>query len=288
VTSSAPFSVAVALVVYGQSDATIARMLDQLESLECKPLPVYLVANEPERSLRHFGSRATVLEPLSNLGFCGGVNLAARAVDESAHSHLLLVNLDVELLAGDLIARLAEVFSIRPDCAFASPGIVFWPDTSLVWYRGGRIVRPIWTARQPGIGRPWPATSRGAVRTDYFSGCCALIDLASFLRVGGFDETLFMYYDEVELATRVAREESKFCYLLDEPLVAHEKPGRKFNENESYYHARNSRWLLGRYERGWHYVVGRIGQYLLMPLQLTRCDSRASRAAYLRGFRAKG
>jgi GT2 family glycosyltransferase len=97
-----------------------------------------------------------------------------------------------------------------------------------------------------------------------------------------------MYYDEVELATRVKREESGFCYLLDEPLVAHEKPGRKFNENESYYHARNSRWLLSRYEHGWRYVVGRIGQYLLMPLQLTRCDSRASRAAYLRGFRSHG
>jgi GT2 family glycosyltransferase len=286
VTSPAPFSVAVALVVFGQSDATIARILDQLESLEFKPLPVFLVANEPERSLRHFESRATVLEPLSNLGFCGGVNLAARAAENA--SHLLLVNLDAELLAGDLVARLAEVFSIRPDCAFVSPGIVFWPDTSLVWYRGGRIMRPMWTARHPGIGRPWTAASRGAVRTDYFSGCCALVDLTTFLRVGGFDESLFMYYDEVELATRVAREESKLCYLLDEPLVAHEKPGRQFNENESYYHARNSRWLLGRYEHGWRYVVGRIGQYLLIPLQLTRCDSRASRAAYLRGFRAKG
>jgi GT2 family glycosyltransferase len=288
VTSSAPFSVAAALVVYGQSDAAISRMLDQLESLEWTPLPVYLVANEPDRSLRHFSSRATVLEPLSNLGFCGGVNLSARAAAESAHTHILLVNLDAELLAGDLIARLAQVFSTHSDCAFASPGIVFWPDTSLVWYRGGQIVRPIWTARHPGIGRPWSATSRGVVRTDYFSGCCTLVDLSCFLRVGGFDETLFMYYDEVELATRVARDESKFCYLLDEPLVAHEKPGREFNENESYYHARNSRTLLRRYERGWRYVVGRVGQYLVMPLQLTRCDSRASRAAYLRGFRTKG
>ncbi len=285
-TSPAPISVAVALVVYGQSDATIARVLDQLESLEHKPLPVYLVANEPERSLRHFESRATVLEPLSNLGFCGGVNLAARAAVSA--SHLLLINLDAELLASDLVARLAQVFSIRPDCAFVSPGIVYWPDTSLVWYRGGRIVRPMWTARHPGIGRPWAAASRGVVRTDYFSGCCALVELATFRRVGGFDESLFMYYDEVELATRVAREESKYCYLLDEPLVAHEKPGRKFNENESYYHARNSRWLLGRYERGWRYVAGRIGQYLLIPLQISRCDSRASRAAYLRGFRARG
>ena len=65
-TTATPISVAVVLVVYGQSDATIARMLDQLESLEGASLPVYLVANEPERSLRHFGSRATVLEPLSN------------------------------------------------------------------------------------------------------------------------------------------------------------------------------------------------------------------------------
>ena len=280
-------SVAVVLVIYEQSDSLISRLLDQLDSLSWKPLSVYLVANEPQRSLRHFETRATVLEPSSNLGFCGGVNLAAKTAHTQSHSHLLLLNIDVELLVDDLVSRLATVFSMKDDCAFVSPGIVYWSDTSLVWYRGGQILRPFWIARHPGIGRKWRPGSRGVVRTDFFSGCCVMVDLASFLRAGGFDTKLFMYYDEADLAKRVADLDGRYSYLLDEPLLAHDKPGRKFNVNEAYYQARNSRILLDRNERGLAHLIGRSAQFAVAPLQLMRCESATARAAYWRGLRTR-
>jgi GT2 family glycosyltransferase len=278
-------SVAAGLVVYGQPDSTILQMVERIQHLDGHPFAVYVVVNEPARLVDLPPAKATLLIPGSNIGFCGGANLAARTAMDDGHSHLLLVNLDAHVLASDLVTRLLEVFRAHDDCAFASPGITFWPDTSRVWYRGAHVLRPLWVSRHPRINRRWQGGSRGAVRTGYFSGCCALIDLSVFLALRGFDEHLFMYYDEADLAMRAKQQLGRYSYLLDEPMVAHAKPGRKLNTDEAFYHARNSRLLLSRYESGFRRVIGRASQLAVLPPQLLRCDSGAARTAYIAGFR---
>lgn len=281
--SSSRVSVAAVLVVFGQSDDVINDVLEQIEELSWKPICSYIVNNNVGRSLDDLRP-SSLLVPESNLGFCGGVNLGARQALKDGHTHLLILNLDVKILSCDLISELMGVFRRREDCAFVSPGISFWPQTDRVWYRGGRILRPMWLTLHPGIGSQWLNVTGTDVRTDYFSGCCVLADLNVMLSSGGFDEDLFMYYDEADLATRVAEKKSMFSYFLDVPLVAHEKEGRRFNEIEAYYHARNSRKLLDRYETGAKHAIGVTAQLLVIPLQIVRCNSSKARRAYIRGF----
>ncbi len=277
-------SIAVAVVAFGHTNAQITSTLTKWASQTRTPDQAFVVANAPLENLNAIEAIATVLTPGTNLGFTGGANLAARAAAEAGATHLLLTNLDVEILSNELLAKLEAAFVGRPDATFVSPSVALWPDTSLVWYRGAHIARPIWVSRHPGINRPFHGPSQGVVRTGYFAGCCALIDLARFNELGGFDEGLFMYYDEAELSLR-ADAMGWHCYLVDEPLLAHEKDGRAFTPNESYWHARNSALLLNRFEHGPRRYVGKLGQWLMAPVQMTRCDSRAARKSYFAGLR---
>lgn len=278
-------NVAVVLVVYRHTDDEIAAVIAQIESLTGGPYRVFLVDHDIGRSFGPLTSNVVVLRPATNSGFCGGVNLAARAAVEAGFDQLLLLNLDVHELDVDLVMRLREVMVTHPDAAFVSPAIRQWPRGETLWYRGGEILRPLWMTRHPGLGDSVKTCDGGVRRTDYFSGCCALVDVAAFIAVEGFDERLFMYYDEADLATRMERGQHRFSYLLDTPLLAHEKSGRAFNQNESYFHARNARVVLERYESGWRRWAGRLGQRALAPLQMLRCSGAEGRRQYRRGMK---
>jgi len=276
-------SLALILVAYHHTEAEITHMLDQWELQSRPPDRVYVVENSPLQLSPQLTRRVRVLDPGENLGFTGGVNLAARAAYEDGCTHLLLSNLDVEILSSELVTKLAGVFSAHPDCVFASPGIVMWPDTWRIWYRGARVLRPAWITQHPHIGHRWEGSSSGAVMTGYFSGCCALVELKRFLVLGGFEESLFMYYDEADLAER-ARMRGWTSWLFDEPLAAHAKHDNSLSEQEAYWHARNSTALLNRHEHGIWRIAGRAAQWAIAPFQLLRCDSHNARVAYIAGF----
>ncbi len=279
-------SLAIGIVAYNNTNEEITSVLERWRQQSRSFGQAFVVANSPLEDLAAIEQVATVLQPDSNLGFAAGANLIGRSAMLAGATHLLLTNLDVEILSPLLLEKLETVFNAQPDATFVSPAIALWPDTSLVWYRGAHIARPIWVSRHPGINRRFESPSGQILPTGYFSGCCVLMDLTRFNELGGFDESLFMYYDEAELALRAAARGWR-SYFLDEPLLAHEKPGRKFTANESYWHARNSAILLKRFEHGPARFFGQIGQWLMAPVQMTRCDSHTARAAYLAGIRGR-
>jgi GT2 family glycosyltransferase len=276
--------IALILVAYKNTEKEIFHALDSWASQERPPDAAYVVMNSPLESavLR---DRAVVLEPGENIGFTSGVNQAACKIAELPdYTHILISNIDTEILSRETVGKLLQAFAVTPDAAFISPGITLYPDTSLVWYRGAHICRPAWISRQPGIGTPWLNPSGEVTETGYFSGCCALIDLGKFVALRCFDEELFMYYDEAEIAER-GRQRGWRSYFIDEPLIAHAKPGRKFSPTEAYYHARNSALLLGRYEKGFRRLVGRIVQLGVALPQLSRCEGRSGYRSYLLGMK---
>ncbi len=273
----------VVVVIYSQSDEEIARALDQVDSLRPAPTLVVLVSNSPGRALDPFSSRARILDMGGNAGFCAGANRGLLELVREGLDAGLLMNTDVHHLEGRASRELLDVLESRPDAAAVSGLISLWPDTSTLWYGGGRIERPWWVTRHPGLGGE--VREDGALRrTDYFSGCLVMLRLSAVIEVGGFDENLFMYYDEADLSTRLALR-GWGSYVLARRLVAHEKPGRRLNVTEAYYHARNSRILGRRYERGARQWMARLGAYLLFVLQVSRCESPAARRAYWRGLR---
>jgi len=279
-------SIAFGIVAFQNTNSEILSMVERWSAQTRSIDQTFVVANSSLEDSAAIRAVATVLDPESNIGFAAGANLLGRAAQRAGATHLLLANLDVEILSTELLQTLENVFATTPDATFVSPAITLWPDTSRIWYRGAHVARPIWVSRHPGINQPFDEPSGAVKQTGYFSGCCVLIDLGRFNQLGGFNEALFMYYDEADLSLR-ASAQGWHSYFVDLPMLAHEKPGRKFTPNESYWHARNSRLLLKQYEHGFSLVVGQLGQWLMAPVQMTRCDSRAARRAYVAGLRGR-
>jgi GT2 family glycosyltransferase len=146
----------------------------------------------------------------TNLGFAAGVNRAAR---HAVGDHLLLLNPDAEIQPGAIEALLGAA-SRHPD---AGPigGRTVGPDGELdrrscwalpsMWslvcfgtglstgFRHSALFDP------ESLGR-WPRDTERTVGA--ISGALLLIDRGLWTRLGGFDESYFMYSEDIDLALR--------------------------------------------------------------------------------------
>ncbi len=142
-----------------------------------------------------------------NLGF-GAANNRGVALGEAPL--LLFLNPDAELTEGALTALVA-CLEESPKCAMAGP-VLLNPDGSfqLSCRRFPTLLRNLWCFS--GLGYRFPNRPRGlqnwlseaehanAVRVDMVSGACFLARRDYFDSVGGFDENLFIYEEESDLA----------------------------------------------------------------------------------------
>ena len=281
--------VAVISLVYGQTPQELRNFVSRITTLVPPPAALYLVNNEQGRPLGdelatvRARPPAVVVEAGSNLGFARGVNEAVRIAAADGHETALLLNTDVDILADDLLARLLEAL-VTTGSDFASPGISCYPDTGTVWYRGATCSRPAWVTRHPGIGRPWDTPRQRVVSTEVGCSCCMLVSLGAFWHLGGFEGRLFMYFEDAELANR-ARMAGSRTVLLDEPLVAHHKKGRRLSSVEAFFFGRNPLLLIRWNERGVRRLAGTFMHFAASGAYLLRADGSRARVALLRGLR---
>ncbi len=137
---------------------------------------------------------ARVVRSARNEGYGRANNLGVRAVEGA--SHVLIVNPDVELQAGAAAALMAAAQE-WPDAGLLAPRIVE-PD-GRYFYQPRSLLAPYLT--NPSGRRDLPA---GDVCAPFLSGACLMVERALFLALGGFDEAIFLFYEDDDLCRRVA------------------------------------------------------------------------------------
>jgi N-acetylglucosaminyl-diphospho-decaprenol L-rhamnosyltransferase len=145
-------------------------------------------------------ARVDIHVSAGNLGFARGVNHGLRLLrDDAWRGRVLLINNDATLVPGAL-AALAAALDAQPEAALAYPEIRQAGDSlTLVYYqRPTGVLSP----------RPIPAAF------PYVSGCCMLLAPRT-MATDVFDETFFMYGEDVELAYRLARGGETVVFAAD-------------------------------------------------------------------------
>ncbi len=168
----------------------------------------------PSRALGPAAATVPILATGCNVGYGAGANRGAAATAERGSDYLLVCNPDLRIHPG-AVARLSAVLDEQPAWAIVGPTIL---DSAGERYPSIRrfpsMVDAVGHALL-GFFRPDnPFTRRyrspaepgdGVVRADWVSGACFLARRSAFEELGGFDESYFMFAEEMDLCWRAGR-----------------------------------------------------------------------------------
>ena len=211
-----------------------------LGALQADGVPALVVdnASTDETVAIAEGQGATVIRNARNEGYGRANNIGARAADSE---FVLIVNPDCVVDRG-AVAALVDAARRYPDAALFAPQIV--EPSGRVFYQPRSLLATSLT--NPGGKLVLP---EGEACAPFFSGACFLIRRDVFLRLGGFDQNIFLFYEDDDLCRRIADSGAALIYV-PQALVRHgrgrssgEKPGRIF---ASRWHQAWSRAYVSR------------------------------------------
>lgn len=114
-----------------------------------------------------------------------------------------VLNNDTLVTAGFTAPLLAALRAV-PGPSAVSPDIRYADDPDVSWYRGATLDRatgsPVHLARDA-----QPEVTRGPCDTDLLTGCCILAGAPVWRDVGGFDEGLFLIFEDSDWSMRARR-----------------------------------------------------------------------------------
>jgi GT2 family glycosyltransferase len=146
-----------------------------------------------------------------NLGFGRANNLAAR---ESQGQFLLFVNTDIVVHPGAL-PRLLDEMKENPLTGAAGPGLLNPGDAFQVSF-GGRVNFFTEAIKKGLLNRMKSRAlkkNRARREVGWISGAFLFVRKKAFLEAGAFDENLFLYFEDIDLCTRIREVGYKVVFL---------------------------------------------------------------------------
>lgn len=210
----------------------------------------FLVNNAPEdgtsQMVREKFPWVQVIDSSRNVGFGAGNNLAIR---RARGQYVMLLNPDLTIFP-DEIEKLVKFMDEHPDVALAGPGL-FNPDGTRQdsCYRQPNIMIPLY--RRTVFGR-LPQGRRAihhylmrdcqpmdkAQEVDVLMASAIIMRRSALEEIGLFDESYFMYFEEMDICRRAWEKKWRVVYVPDSKLV--------------HYHQRES-----RIDWPWHIITNR-------------------------------
>lgn len=287
-----------AIIVNYRTPEMTARAVDALlpEMERAGSFHVYVVDNDSgdgsfaqlqeEARQRGWPPRVTVLQSVRNGGYGYGINLAVEKAFslEGRPDYLYVLNSDAFPDRGS-VARLIAFMDSHPDagiagslvhgtdgatqgCAFRFPTV--WSELESTAGVGAisRVLSP------HVVSMPPPVTD---VQVDWVSGTSMVIRLKAMEQVGLFDESFFLYFEEIDYCRRLRRAGWKIYYVTDAPIthigcvstgmldLTRRMPRYWFDSRHAYFMKHHGRayalaadgaWLVG-------HVVGRFKRILV-------------------------
>jgi GT2 family glycosyltransferase len=158
------------------------------------------------------------MKSAENLGFSAANNAAA---ETASGEFLLFLNTDT-LLTGDALVPMMEYLDTHSGAGVIGPRLVF--GDGQFQFSGGRLPSigvEIQQKTMHALTRRWRKAFtplfrplfRGIRETGWVTGACLMVRREAFRHVGGFDEEMFMYFEDKDLCRRIAEAGWKIVYF---------------------------------------------------------------------------
>ena len=272
-------SISIILLDYNSHQLTL-ETLESLSKVNFKNLDIHtiVVDNASEEPLvideQKFGNlNLTLLRSKKNKGFTGGNN---KGIFFTWHHHkpdyILLLNNDTEV-DQEFLQKILRTAETKEKVGLVCPLIYFAKDYeyhqdsykkeelgNVIWFAGGSIDWRNMYAFHRNVDEVY----RGQIRVtshksqvasekrreipvfdnekmDFGTGCCMLIPIGVLDKVGLFDESYFLYWEDVDLSQRITKAGYNI-YLSPESKIWHKNAGStggSGSEFHQYYQERN-------------------------------------------------
>lgn len=192
-------------------------------------------ASSDDTRARVAGTRARLIAENSNHGFGRGCNIGAR---QASREFLFFLNPDATIGDGAIDALLA--------CAHRNPATVAF-NPLITDDRGTAVLRApsrFLAGRQS--GRRGQATEDHEV--DVLSGAALFCRRDAFQRIGGFDERIFLYFEDDDLSLRLITGGGKLMHVAAARIRHHQ--GTSTAPEPSLTRLKNYHWM-----RSYRYVA---------------------------------
>ncbi len=165
-------------------------------------------SDDSVETVRRAAPGAVILRQDRNLGFAGAANAGIRA---ATAEWVAVLNNDTEV-AAEWTARCADAIGRYPDAAFFACRIFDFARRDLVYSAGDCFLRAGIGYRR---GQEQPDRPEYDNEDEIFGacGCAALYRKSVLERVGGYDDRLFAYMEDVELGLRLKASGLRGYYL---------------------------------------------------------------------------
>lgn len=229
------------------------RCLESISRINYPNLHILLVDNassdDTVPAVREMFPQVEIHVNPEDLGFAKGINVGLRIALERGVSYILIVSNDT-VLEPDLLRWLMEAMYSDPKVGIVSP-LIYYPGCRRVWYAGA-YRRRFWPGvTLLGYGRPDHPRYHRRREVDYATGCVLLLRSEMLREIGLFEETFFMYFEDLDLCERARR---AGWHILMEPRATMEHIGSishegEFSATKWFYIARYSVEFYRRYYR---------------------------------------
>ncbi|MCI7456826.1 glycosyltransferase family 2 protein [Actinomyces urogenitalis] len=253
-TSSSPETVRIVTVAYNPGNE-LERFLDSVPAATSRDVSIVIADNGTEHErVRAAAARhgVRVVGDGTNLGYGRGANLAAAGLTED---WVVVANPDIVWRPGSLDA-LIDASLADPTAGCLGPRLL-GSDGSV--YPSGRALPTLVKGTGHALlTRVWPSNPFSAAYHDqagsdrlrevgWLSGACLLLPRAVWLRLGGFDETYFMFFEDVDLGARVSQAGWRNVQVPSAVVV---------HEQGASWKARPERMIRAHHASARHYLDG--------------------------------
>ena len=206
--------VSISIVTYN-NERYIGHLLDSIsENVKGVSYHIYIIDNGSTDSTMsivqgYLNNRLTVILNKSNLGFGKGHNQCLHLLKSRYH---VIVNPDIELKS-NVIKQLAEYMDTRSDIGILSPKVLY-PNgnVQILPKRNPKFIyllaRRIDKAFLKKYREAYEMAEKNAdeiFNIEFATGSFMFVRTELFLKVGGFDERYFMYFEDADLTRAVRR-----------------------------------------------------------------------------------
>ncbi|HVZ59061.1 MAG TPA: glycosyltransferase family 2 protein [Patescibacteria group bacterium] len=198
--------VSLVILSYNKRDLTAAclrTIFDHVPSKEAEVIVVDNASSDDSVSFikKHF-PQVKLIENSRNAGFAGGCNLGAKS---AKGEYILFLNNDAKL-SDDPLPALIDVFKKHPDTGIVG-GLLVNHNGSLqrsygAFYTVPNVVYLLFAGESGELQR---FKGKEVTATDWVSGGFMMIRKDVFTKVKGFNESYFMYIEDMDLCYRVKK-----------------------------------------------------------------------------------